>query len=76
MQGEDGAGERTGDNKNGRRSGFEIMANVVWDEVGTAIVDRLGWVVFAAGKSGGFRTVRFLAIPSIARDLTAATLPK
>ncbi|KAL6300485.1 COG complex component [Sparassis latifolia] len=35
--------------------GFEIMANVVWAEVGRAVVDELGSVVFAAGKPDEFR---------------------
>lgn len=38
---------------------FEIMANVVWAEVGKAIVDELGSVVFAAGKPDEFRKVCF-----------------
>ncbi|KAH9948954.1 COG complex component [Amylocystis lapponica] len=35
--------------------GFEIMANVVWAEIGRAIMDELGSVVFAAGKPDEFR---------------------
>lgn len=35
--------------------GFEIMANVVWAEVGKAIMDELGGVVFAAGRPDEFR---------------------
>ncbi|THH20409.1 hypothetical protein EW146_g922 [Bondarzewia mesenterica] len=34
---------------------FEFMANVVWAEVGRAIMDELGSVVFAAGNPGEFR---------------------
>ncbi|KAI0029977.1 COG complex component [Vararia minispora EC-137] len=34
---------------------FEILANVVWAEVGRAIMDELGSVVFAAGKPNEFR---------------------
>lgn len=37
--------------------GFEIMANVVWAEIGKAIMDELGSVVFAAGKPDEFRKV-------------------
>ena len=37
--------------------GFEIMANVVWAEVGKAIMDELGSAVFAAGKPDEFRKV-------------------
>ncbi|KAA1473910.1 COG complex component [Dentipellis sp. KUC8613] len=36
-------------------STFEIMANVVWAEIGRAIMDELGAVVFAAGKPDDFR---------------------
>ena len=39
------------------RKGFEIMANVVWAEIGQAIMDELGSVVFAAGKTDEFRKV-------------------
>ncbi|KAJ7770204.1 COG complex component [Mycena maculata] len=35
--------------------GFEIMANVVWEEFGRAIMDELGLVVFAAGRPNEFR---------------------
>lgn len=38
-------------------AGFEIMANVVWAEIGRAIMDELGSVVFAAGKPDEFRKV-------------------
>lgn len=38
-------------------SGFEIMANVVWSEIGKAIMDELGSVVFAVGKPDEFRKV-------------------
>lgn len=37
--------------------GFGIMANVVWAEIGKAIMDELGSVVFAAGKPDEFRKV-------------------
>ena len=37
--------------------GFEIMANVVWSEIGKAIMDELGNVVFAVGKPDEFRKV-------------------
>ncbi|KAH9892690.1 COG complex component [Cubamyces lactineus] len=35
--------------------GFEIMANVVWAEIGRALMDELGSVIFAAGKPDEFR---------------------
>jgi conserved oligomeric Golgi complex subunit 2 len=37
------------------RKGFEIMANVVWAEIGQAIMGELDSVVFAAGKTDEFR---------------------
>lgn len=36
---------------------FEIMANVVWAEIGRAIMDELGTVVFAPGNPSEFRKV-------------------
>jgi hypothetical protein len=41
----------------GPRKGFDIMTNVVWVEIGQAIMDELGSVVFAAGKTDDFRKV-------------------
>ncbi|KAF9062113.1 COG complex component [Rhodocollybia butyracea] len=35
-------------------SGFNIMANVIWNELGKAIMDDLGGVVFAAGRPDEF----------------------
>ena len=43
--------------KNDEEGGFDILANVVWAEVGRAIMDELGNVVFAAGKPDEFRKV-------------------
>lgn len=37
--------------------GFEILANVVWAEIGRAIMDELGSTVFAAGRPDEFRRV-------------------
>jgi hypothetical protein len=39
------------------RKWFDIMANVVWAEIGQAIMEELGPVVFAAGKTDEFRKV-------------------
>ncbi|KAH0827904.1 oligomeric golgi complex component, COG2-domain-containing protein [Lanmaoa asiatica] len=36
---------------------FDIMANVIWSEIGQAIMDELGLVVFAAGKPDEFLKV-------------------
>jgi hypothetical protein len=41
--------------------GFEIMANVVWEEFGRAIMDELGVTVFAAGRPNEFRKVNILS---------------
>ncbi|KAF7304563.1 Conserved oligomeric Golgi complex subunit 2-like [Mycena chlorophos] len=35
--------------------GFQIMGNVVWEELGRSIMDELGLVVFAAGRPNEFR---------------------
>lgn len=37
--------------------GFDIMANIIWPEIGQAIMDELGSVVFAAGKPDEFLKV-------------------
>ncbi|KAI0675422.1 COG complex component [Trametes maxima] len=49
-----GQGQVTG-GTDGQAPGFEIMANVVWAEVGRALMDELGSVIFAAGKPDEFR---------------------
>ena len=54
-----GAGNGGGGGGEEEGGGFEIMANVVWAEIGRAIMDELGSVVFAAGKPDDFRKVRF-----------------
>ncbi|OSC97865.1 hypothetical protein PYCCODRAFT_1471508 [Trametes coccinea BRFM310] len=41
--------------EDGEEPGFEIMANVVWSEIGRALMDELGSVIFAAGKPDDFR---------------------
>ncbi|KAI0047760.1 COG complex component [Auriscalpium vulgare] len=38
-----------------RHDVFEILGNVIWTEIGRAIMDELGSVVFAAGKPDEFR---------------------
>jgi conserved oligomeric Golgi complex subunit 2 len=37
--------------------GFDIMANVVWAEIGRTIMDELGSSIFASGKPDQFRKV-------------------
>ncbi|KAJ3856207.1 COG complex component [Lentinula lateritia] len=44
--------------ENGRKRdglGFDIMANVIWNELGKAIMDDLGGFVFASGRPDEFR---------------------
>ncbi|KAF8893790.1 oligomeric golgi complex component, COG2-domain-containing protein [Infundibulicybe gibba] len=36
-------------------AGFEIMSNVLWDEIGRAVIDELGHTVFASGRPNEFR---------------------
>lgn len=46
--------------ENGRKRdglGFDIMANVIWNELGKAIMDDLGGFVFASGRPDEFRKV-------------------
>lgn len=40
--------------------GFEIMSNVVWAEIGRALMDQLGALIFAAGKPAEFKAVGHL----------------
>ncbi|TFK92716.1 COG complex component [Polyporus arcularius HHB13444] len=44
-----------GETRDGEVPVFEIMAHVVWSEVGRALMDELGSVIFAAGKPDEFR---------------------
>lgn len=44
-----------GDAPQASAGGFEIMTNVVWAEIGRAIMDELGNVVFAPGNPNEFR---------------------
>ncbi|KAI1795580.1 COG complex component [Ganoderma leucocontextum] len=44
-----------GEKRDGEEPGFEVMANVVWSEIGRALMDELGGVIFAAGKPDDFR---------------------
>ena len=38
-------------------SHFELMANVVWAEIGQALMEELGAVIFSAGRPAEFRKV-------------------
>lgn len=42
----------------GRTKGFRIFSDVIWAELGSAIMDELGTVVFASGKPNEFKKVR------------------
>jgi hypothetical protein len=44
--------------KDADSAAFELMANVVWAEIGRALMDELGSVIFAAGRPDDFRKVR------------------
>jgi len=41
------------------KRGFRIMSDVVWEELGRAIMDEIGSIVFAAGNPKEFRLVCF-----------------
>ena len=41
------------------KRGFQIMSDVVWEELGRAIMDEIGTIVFAAGNPKEFRMVCF-----------------
>jgi conserved oligomeric Golgi complex subunit 2 len=47
------------------RGGFDIMANVVWADVGRALMDELGSLIFAAGKPVEFKAVDHPIFPGI-----------
>lgn len=38
-------------------SGYNLLSNVVWDEIGRSIIDEIGAQVFAAGKPTELRKV-------------------
>jgi conserved oligomeric Golgi complex subunit 2 len=44
---------------NDSRGGFDIMANVVWADIGRALMDELGALIFAAGKPVEFKAVGY-----------------
>lgn len=54
-----------------RTQGFEFMASVIWAEVGKAIIDELGSVVFAAGRPDDFQKVHsvLFAVCDLISDL-------
>lgn len=48
------------DTKSRSRTGYEILANVVWDEVATRLMSELGGFIFAAGRPSIFHEVRLI----------------
>ncbi|KAG6820743.1 hypothetical protein H0H93_012389 [Arthromyces matolae] len=36
-------------------NGFDIMANVVWEELGRALIDELGGIIFSSGRPSDFK---------------------
>jgi len=53
--------------------GFQIMSNVVWDELGKSLMDEIGAVVFAAGNPKEFRqaSLRHFLVPASLKSFTA-----
>ena len=47
----------THDTVDSSADGFQIMANVIWEEIGRAIMDELGGIVFATGRPNEFQKV-------------------
>ncbi|KDQ21263.1 hypothetical protein BOTBODRAFT_197088 [Botryobasidium botryosum FD-172 SS1] len=48
-------GPEKGDGDEGPQQGFQIMARVVWAEIGKAVMDELGSAVFAVGRPDDFQ---------------------
>lgn len=46
---------------------FNIMSNVVWDEIGRGLIDELGSILFAAGRPEDFKKVEYVIM--ICQDL-------
>ena len=63
-----------GETREGEVPVFEVMANVVWSEIGRALMDELGSVIFAAGKPDEFRRVRALRLEGVGRMRFGLTL--
>lgn len=45
----------------GDGDGFDVMANVIWAEIGRALMQELGSTLFAAGRPDEFQRVRFVS---------------
>lgn len=48
-------------------NGFEIMANVIWAEIGRSVMEELGSVIFSAGNPEEFQKVSELLHPNLAQ---------
>lgn len=57
-------------NQHPRDEGFEFMSNVVWAEIGRAIMEELGSIVFAAGRPDDFRQASVQLVQFMLRTLT------
>jgi hypothetical protein len=58
--------------------GFEIMANVVWAEIGRAMMEELGGIIFASGRPNEFRNARmhlFFYLQIVAHIIGSTTKP-
>jgi len=62
---EDPIGEREEDEEDQQVEGFQILTNVIVDEIASRLVGELGTVIFAAGRPSVFHQVRFLPSLSI-----------
>ncbi|SCZ93005.1 BZ3501_MvSof-1269-A2-R1_Chr1-1g00545 [Microbotryum saponariae] len=51
----------------GRRSQYDILSNVIWDEVGNRLISELGNVIFAAGRPSVFHQNYVLTSAFISR---------
>lgn len=52
--------------------GFEIMANVIWAEIGRTVMEELGSVVFSAGNPEEFQKVSEILLLQVSDQLTNA----
>lgn len=71
----DGAASKDGEAE--KVEGFEILTNVLFDEIGTALMGELGGVIYAAGRPTVFHQVRAPVMMRIrsAADVSCAELP-
>lgn len=58
-----------------KRAGYEILTNVVWDEIAARLMGELGHVIFAAGRPSIFQQVRIASSLPRHRLTSCAELP-